>query len=107
MKIGLNLDKPEDFRVVKENGELLIYWDFVPTPSEDCPNAYSAEFVRVKGYEYSDIVSAIIKDRYPRDRMESVINNHLDGELEEYGKMQAWRKRAKEIAKLVIDGKEV
>ena len=64
MKIGLNLDKPEDFRVVKENGELLIYWDFVHTPSEDCPNAYSAEFVRVKG-GYSEIVSAIIRDRYP------------------------------------------
>lgn len=32
--------------------------------------------------------------------------NVLEGETEEYEEMQAWRKRAKEIAKLVINGKE-
>lgn len=102
MKVSLNLEKPETLRVVKEGKGMRVYFDFVAHPMEDCPNGYMAEMVRVKSCEYSDIVAAIIQDRYPRDRMEAVINNHLDGETQEYEKMQAWRKRAKEIAKMIM-----
>lgn len=59
---------------------------------------------------YDEIVSAIVKNLYPSDRMESVINNYLtiekvsDAEkVEEYrqemAEMQEWRVKAKEMAK--------
>ncbi len=63
---------------------------------------------------YDELVSAIIKNVYPSDRMESVINNYItidtltDAEkIEEYRnemeEMQMWRTKAKQIAKDLLD----
>lgn len=69
---------------------------------------YIYQGVRVsKPYSYDRIVSAIITDKYDFDKMQAIINNHLlaDGNPEheaEYQEMQAYRKRAKEIAQQVL-----
>lgn len=57
---------------------------------------------------YDAIVDAIITQRYPSDKMMAVINNYmLSPEKEaiaaEWQEMQAWRKRAKEVAKEAIE----
>lgn len=56
---------------------------------------------------YDDIVSALITDKYPHDRMEAIINNYLadpsdEGILQEFNDMQDWRKEAKAIAKEIL-----
>jgi hypothetical protein len=55
-------------------------------------------------WNYSGIVDALVQYKYPIDKMQAVINNYLlDPEDayagDEFNKMQAWRKEAKEIAK--------
>lgn len=55
-------------------------------------------------WDYSSIVDALVQYKYPIDKMQAVINNYLlDPEdayaIDEFNKMQAWRKQAKEIAK--------
>lgn len=56
---------------------------------------------------YEGIVSALVSDKYPHDRMEAIINNYLsdpsDPEiLQEFNDMQAWRKEAKAIARDIL-----
>ena len=60
--------------------------------------------VPIEKWNYSGVVDALITYKYPIDKMQAVINNYLlDPEdayaIEEFNKMQAWRKEAKEIAK--------
>lgn len=55
-------------------------------------------------WDYAGIVDALIQYKYPIDKMQAVINNYLlDANdayaIDEFNKMQAWRKQAKEIAK--------
>lgn len=55
-------------------------------------------------WNYSGVVDALVQYKYPIDKMQAVINNYLlDPEdayaVDEFNKMQAWRKEAKEIAK--------
>ena len=63
----------------------------------------SVEMLQTK-WDYSGVVDALVQYKYPIDKMQAVINNYLlDSEdayaIEEFNKMQAWRKEAKEIAK--------
>ena len=60
--------------------------------------------VPIEKWNYSGVVDALISHKYPIDKMQAVINNYLlDPEdayaIDEFNKMQAWRKEAKEIAK--------
>lgn len=55
-------------------------------------------------WNYAGVVDALVQYKYPIDKMQAVINNYLlDPEdayaIDEFNKMQAWRKEAKEIAK--------
>jgi hypothetical protein len=55
-------------------------------------------------FDYGGIIDALVTFKYPIDKMQAVINNYLlDPEdayaVDEFNKMQAWRKEAKEIAK--------
>ena len=57
-------------------------------------------------FSYDALVSAIVSERYPADRMQAVVNNYLaapeDAEIKaEFDEMQAWRVFAKETAKEV------
>lgn len=81
--------------------------------------AYSAYVVRIEQpVERDKVVDAIISSAYPTDKMQAIINNHFanlakiaDGkELDadekeheaEYDNMQAWRVKAKAVAKAVM-----
>ena len=60
--------------------------------------------VPIEKWNYSGVVDALVSHKYPIDKMQAVINNYLlDPEdayaIDEFNKMQAWRKEAKEIAK--------
>lgn len=55
-------------------------------------------------FNYAGVVDALVQYKYPIDKMQAVINNYLlDPKdayaIDEFNKMQAWRKEAKEIAK--------
>jgi hypothetical protein len=63
----------------------------------------SVEMPQTK-WNYSGVVDALVQHKYPIDKMQAVINNYLlDSEdayaIDEFNKMQTWRKEAKEIAK--------
>lgn len=63
----------------------------------------SVEMPQTK-WDYAGVVDALVQYKYPIDKMQAVINNYLldatdDYAIEEFNKMQAWRKEAKEIAK--------
>lgn len=74
---------------IKQKG-VLFMWEQVTIP---------------KGrFDYGGIVDALISHKYPIDKMQAVINNYLldpndEYAIDEFNKMQAWRKEAKEIAK--------
>ena len=58
-------------------------------------------------WSYPAIVSAIIKERYPDDAMDAIVNNYLaDPKSEEYKmemqEMQDWRANAKELAQIFL-----
>lgn len=63
----------------------------------------SVEIPQTK-WDYSGVVDTLVQYKYPIDKMQAVINNYLlDPEdtyaIDEFNKMQTWRKEAKEIAK--------
>lgn len=74
---------------------------------------YEAYAVRVaQPLTRDNIISAIIGEAYPQDKMQAIINNHLvnlastdvnEEHEQEYEAMQAWRTKAKEVADKVID----
>lgn len=56
---------------------------------------------------YGDIVASIIHGRYSDNEIQAIINNYLleDGDKEhekEWNDMQAWRAKAKQLAKLIL-----
>ena len=55
---------------------------------------------------YGEIVAAVVRGRYSADDMESIVNNYLDDPDEEHtrewSEMQAWRKKAKALAKSIL-----
>ena len=65
---------------------------------------YDRVIIPAGKWNYSGVVDALVQYKYPIDKMQAVINNYLlDPEdayaIDEFNKMQAWRKEAKEIAK--------
>ena len=67
----------------------------------------SVEMPQTK-WDYSGIVDALIQHKYPIDKMQATINNYLLDPydayaIEEFNKMQAWRKEAKEIARQALE----
>lgn len=82
--------------------------------------AYSAHVVRIEQpVERGKVIDAIVTSVYPTDKMQAIINNHfanlakiadgkkLDADDEEheaeYNAMQEWRKKAKSVAKDVLE----
>ena len=69
-------------------------------------NGYEYDQVEIPAgkWDYSGVVDALVQFKYPIDKMQAVINNYLldpndEYAIDEFNKMQAWRKEAKEIAK--------
>ena len=58
--------------------------------------------------DYDSIVNAIISEEYPNDKMQAIINNYLldssnDDTTKEFNDMQAFRKKAKDWAKDLLE----
>lgn len=123
---------PKDgVKVLLEGNYLQVSYDFeaVEQPAENADDkdmamrmvskdAYIGEYVELRGGErgYDAIISAIVEDKYPTDKMDAVrlnyelakddtitISDEKRGEyLAEYKAMQEWRIHAKEIAAIAV-----
>lgn len=82
----------------------ITYFINLNVSSLDGWYSYDQIEIEFNKWNYSGIVDALVQHKYPIDKMQAVINNYLlDATdayaIEEFNKMQAWRKEAKEIAK--------
>lgn len=120
----------ENVSVIVSSVWMRVTYDYVKSePKNDSEgnvvvgdNAYSAEYIELRGgiRSYDAIVSAIIEDKYPSDKMDAIrLNFELaqngavaaidldeskcDEYLAEYKEMQEWRIHAKEIARKAVE----
>ncbi len=119
---------PDNGIITQREGEILRVWFDIKEaemPKEsDQPEGmtitepqYVCQNVDVKGGSYGDIVSAIINDRYSADEVQALQANYMEAKdagsdisdekryeyLEEFETFQQWRKKAKEVAKEVLN----
>ena len=103
--------------IVREEGDIIrVFFDIEKMAYETSKDGEviipdgmcSMENVDVSGTRtYDGIVNAIVCDHYPADKMQAIINNHLlESESKEhqaeFAEMQAWRVKAKSVAKEVV-----
>lgn len=108
---------PKNGIIVREEGDIIrIFFDIEKMAAETSKSGevivpdgmYTMENVDVCGTRtYDGIVNAIVCDHYPADKMQAIINNHLlESESKEhqaeFAEMQAWRVKAKRVAKEVV-----
>ena len=110
-------------RVITEGALVRIHFDFeqaVPAAADNGEEApadlYNCESVDIYSRRKGDIIAAIVSERYSSDQVQAVIANYEEAKdpeaeisaekreehLSEYAAFQAWRKRAKEVAAMVI-----
>ena len=121
---------PESGIIAYPEGDIIrIFFDITPALSamtesdsaigEDTgsPQTYDCNQIDVHGRTYSDIVSAIISDKYSNDDVQAIIANYTEvmdenseipdekrnEYLDEYSAYQQWRKHAKAIAAEVLE----
>lgn len=118
MKVFQVLDVlPKNGIIVREEGDIIrVFFDIEKMADETSKDGEviipdgmcSMENVDVSGTRtYDGIVNAIVCDHYPEDKMQAIINNHLlESESKEhqaeFAEMQAWRVKAKSVAKEVV-----
>lgn len=61
--------------------------------------------------DYGELVSALVRSRYPDDAMIAIVNNYMaepdeESYLDEWKNMQAWRRASKNAARLVLSEDE-
>lgn len=118
MKVFQVLDVlPKNGIIVREEGDIIrVFFDIEKMAAETSKDGEviipdgmcSMENVDLSGTRtYDGIVNAIVCDHYPADKMQAIINNHLlESESKEhqaeFAEMQAWRVKAKSVAKEVV-----
>lgn len=118
MKVFQVLDVlPKNGIIVREEGDIIrVFFDIEKMAAETSKSGevivpdgmYTMENVDVCGARtYGGITDAIVCDHYPADKMQAIINNHLlESESKEhqaeFAEMQAWRVKAKSVAKEVL-----
>ena len=113
---------PSGVKVTIEGMLVRLLFDITPaTPvvqeGEEAPtDLFDCESVDSFGRGYDDIVSAIINDRYPSDKVQAVMANYATAQdpetaiaeekraeyLAQYREYQNWRAHAKEIATIAV-----
>lgn len=108
---------PSNGIIVREEGDIVrVFFDIEKMAAETSKGGevivpdgmYTMENVDVCGTRtYGGITDAIVCDHYPADKMQAIINNHLlESESKEHQaefvEMQAWRVKAKSVAKEVL-----
>ena len=118
MKVNQVLENvPSNGIIVREEGDIVrVFFDIQKQKAETSKDGEvivpdgmcTMENVDVFGARtYDGIVNAIVCDHYPADKMQAIINNHLlESESKEhqaeFAEMQAWRVKAKRVAKEVV-----
>lgn len=118
MKVNQVLENvPSNGIIVREEGDIVrVFFDIQKQKAETSKDGEvivpdgmcTMENVDVFGTRtYDGIVNAIVCDHYPADKMQAIINNHfLESESKEheaeFAEMQAWRVKAKRVAKEVV-----
>lgn len=118
MKVNQVLENvPSNGIIVREEGDIVrVFFDIQKQKAEMSKDGEvivpdgmcTMENVDVFGTRtYDGIVNAIVCDHYPADKMQAIINNHLlESESQEheaeFAEMQAWRAKAKSVAKEVV-----
>ena len=118
MKVFQVLDVlPKNGIIVREEGDIIrVFFGIEKMAAETSKSGEvivpdgmcSMENVDISGTRtYDGIVNAIVCDHYPADKMQAIINNHLlESESKEhqaeFAEMQAWRVKAKSVAKEVV-----
>lgn len=118
MKVNQVLENvPSNGIIVREEGDIVrVFFDIQKQKAETSKDGEvivpdgmcTMENVDVCGTRtYDGIVNAIVCDHYPADKMQAIINNHLlESESKEheaeFAEMQAWRVKAKRVAKEVV-----
>lgn len=118
MKVNQVLENvPSNGIIVREEGDIVrVFFDIQKQKAETSKDGEvivpdgmcTMENVDVFGTRtYDGIVNAIVCDHYPADKMQAIINNHLlESESKEheaeFAEMQAWRAKAKSVAKEVV-----
>ena len=118
MKVNQVLENvPSNGIIVREEGDIVrVFFDIQKLKAETSKDGEvivpdgmcTMENVDVFGTRtYDGIVNAIVCDHYPADKMQAIINNHLlESESKEhqaeFAEMQAWRVKAKRVAKEVV-----
>lgn len=86
----------------------LINFDVREENSEQGKFSYLQVEMYPSQMNRSAIISAVIRSRFDRDKMEAVMNNYLENPADEealadFTEMQNWRKQAKAIAKEALE----
>lgn len=118
MKVNQVLENvPSNGIIVREEGDIVrVFFDIQEQKAETSKDGEvivpdgmcTMENVDVFGTRtYDGIVNAIVCDHYPADKMQAIINNYLlESESKEhqaeFAEMQAWRAKAKSVAKEVV-----
>lgn len=68
---------------------------------------YESVQIRPGRCNYAGIVDALVSHKYPADKMQALQNNYLENPAdtaaaEEFGRMSAWRREAKAIAREIF-----
>lgn len=72
---------------------------------EETTYEWSSVELKQNEWEYGNLVSAIIRERYSADDVEAIILNYGDGDADHeryYWELQEWRKHAKALARKVF-----
>lgn len=102
-------DKPQLRTMTRRLGQPVYTLNLFPEETEDDGYKYVAVTLPLGVWERNAIINALINLYYPTDRMDAIRNNYdlvrdgvAEDKMEEYTKeyldMQAWRKKAKELA---------
>ena len=114
MRAVIQLDTfPETgIHVIREGNSIRIFFDF--SASEE--GGYNCQNVDLRTpITYDRVVSAIITDAYTIDKREAIFANYEEAKdagsnitddkraeyISEYNQFQAWRRMAKQIAKMI------
>lgn len=68
------------------------------------PLMMACERIELEAIDYPSVVAAIVRCKYSQSDIEAIVLNGSDTEehAEEYAALQAWRTKAKRIAKIVV-----
>lgn len=106
--INYSYEKPEEVTVGNHLGQKQRTINFNITQMGENEYKYCSVSLGPGIWNYEAIVSALVNEIYPNDKMQAVINNYLlepeDADIKkEFLQMQDWRKESKEIAKRLLE----